>query len=179
VRVPDAFGGLVVSAGRPVGTRLAPLADRESLVEWRALVPRGPLLVRSDAEGPGAVREAGRLGRLGELWMDVPRLQAEEALEVLIAGAARLVLWHGRADADLVDVVGASAVIGWDGATPWADAAAVAAAHDVPVLASAQPPSEPGPVEVFRVEAGPEPWRLAVRRVHEPAAAAAPGAEAE
>lgn len=181
MRTPDSFGGLVVSGGRPVGTQLAPLAERESLRPWRDLVPRGPLLVRTDAAGSAAISEAGRLGRLGELWLDAPGIAVDEALDLLIAGASRIVLWHGRADADLVEAVGLSAVIGWDGTTPWEAARDAALAHDVPVLASADVPAEPG-VEAFRLEAGPEPWRLAVRRVSEPAAdpaAGGPSGEAE
>lgn len=149
--LPERVPGFVVEGGRAVGHDLPSLDSREVLGPWRAaLGPRGPLFVRLEADDPAAIAHVQRLSRLGELWLDTPLRSVEDALDLLVAGAARLVVpFAGPAtepgDGDeegMLEAVGPSAIVVWDGQTPWADVQAFALLHGVPVLAGREPPSD-------------------------------------
>lgn len=155
VKLPERLVGVVVAPdGHPVGLNLPSLDERGAAVAWKATLGKGPYFVHlTERQREPDLDHLQRLARLGEVWLDAPITDADQALDLLVAGAARLVV-PGR-DADLLDTVGDSAVVAWDGTWPIEDAIAAAAQHEVPILATAPlPPNEdPG---LF--QAPPRPW---------------------
>lgn len=153
-----------MEAGRAVGHDLPSLDVRQSLAPWStAIGGRGPFFVRLQGADPAAIAHVQRLARLGELWLEAPVPSVDEALDLVVAGAARLAAPMGGAD-DLVEALGPSALIDWDGRLPWADVEAAALGHGVPVLAR-RPPPEGAACDAFLLEEGRTPGRLALRRV--------------
>jgi hypothetical protein len=173
VAQPDRVPGFIVEGGRAIGHDLPSVDGRESLVPWRtAIGGRGPFFVRIAADDPAVVKHVQRLSRVGELWLETPLGSIDDALDLVVAGASRLAVPTADRDADLLEAVGPSALIAWDGVTPWAEVEAAALAHEAPVLVRQTPP--PGAAcDVFLLEEGPEGLRL-VRVASAPAAAALP-----
>ena len=170
---PDRVPGFIVEAGRAVGHDLPSLDGRESLVPWRtAIGGRGPFFVRITEADPAVVAHVQRLSRVGELWLETPLLNVDDALDLVVAGATRLVVPTANLDADLLEAVGPSALIAWDGLTPWADVEAAALAHEAPVLVRQSPPPGAG-CDVFLIEDGPAGLHL-MRVASASAAAGAP-----
>jgi hypothetical protein len=179
VALPERVPGFVVAAGRAVGHDLPSLDVRESLAPWReAIGGRGPFFVRLQADDPAAVAHVRRLAWIGELWLEAPLGSVEDALDLVVAGATRLVVPTLDRDPEMLDAIGPSSLIAWDGTGPWADVQAAALDHDVPVVARIAPPEEAA-CDVFLVKDGPEGFELArVASAPVPAAEAAEG-EAE
>lgn len=169
-RLPARLTGLAVAAdGRPVGLDLPSLDARGAAEAWRAALGPGPFYVRfEDRGGEAAVGRVQRLSRLGEVWLDAPVGDVDAALDLLIAGAARLVLWGD--DAQLLEAVGDSAVVGWDGGVPLERAVAAAGPHEAPILATAPVPAEPAPASTEAAPAPAEPAPVSAEPV-----AATPG----
>lgn len=148
-----------------MGLDLPPLDQRGAATTWKAALGKGPYYVHIAERDAGIdLDQVQRLARLGEVWLDAPLASADAALELLIAGAARLVVWD---DDELLEAVADSAVVGWDGAAPLEQAITRAAAHEVPILAVAPLPhtGDPG-----LYQAPPRPWSGAfeVRYVGKP-----------
>ena len=163
MELPDRVPGFVVAAGRAIGHDLPSLDAREIVGPWRdAIGGRGPFLVRLGADDAAAIAHVQRLARVGELWLDTPLRSVDDALDLVVAGASRLVVPSADRDPDLLEAVGPSALIGWDGVTPWDQVQASALEHGVPVLAGVPPP-EGAACDVFLV-AG-EAAALALSRV--------------
>src|SRR5688572_8036099 len=133
--LPERIPGFVVEAGRAVGHDLPSLDARDPLGPWKeALGKRGPFFVRIRADDPAVVAHVQRLSRLGELWLDTPLQGVEDAFDLLVAGAHRLLVPTADRDADLLEAVGPSALVDWNGSAPWTDVQAFASEHGVPVL---------------------------------------------
>ena len=166
-KLPETLVGLVVgSDGRPVGLALPSLDERGAAEVWRRELGPGPYYLRfTDRLLEPPLERIQRASRLGETWVDCAIDGVDGALDLLIAGASRLVLWGD--DPDLVEAVGDSAVIGWDGRGPLADAVAAAKPHEVPILATAPLPHQDDP---GLYQAPPAPWsgRFAVQHVGKP-----------
>lgn len=145
MKLPERLAGLVVASdGRPLGLDLPSLDERGAADAWRAALGPGPYYVRfAERRREPSVERVQRVARLGEVWLDCPIPDVDVALDLLIAGAARLVLWGD--DADLLEAVSDSAVVGWDGTRPLDDAIAAAKAHLAPILATAPLPSTEDP----------------------------------
>ncbi len=155
MKLPERLVGVAVAPdGHPVGLDLPSLDVRGAAVAWKAALGKGPYFVHlTDRQREPDLDHLQRLGRLGEVWLDAPIADADQALDLLVAGASRLVV-PGR-DADLLDSVGDSAVVAWDGSWPLEAAIVAAALHEVPILALAPlpPNDDPG---LF--QAPPRPW---------------------
>lgn len=153
--LPPILTGLLVGRdGRPVGLDLPSLDVRGAAQAWRAALGRGPFYVRlEDRDAVPDVARVQRLARLGEVWLDAPLRDVDVALDLLIAGASRLVVWAD--DADLLEAVGDSAVLGWDGSRPLQDVVAAAAPLDAPIVATAPLPHQGDP---GLYQAPPQPW---------------------
>lgn len=164
--LPERVPGFVVEAGRAVGRDLPSLDGRESLGPWRAaLGVKGPLFVRITGDDLDILAHVRRLASVGELWLEVPLPNVDDALDLLVAGAARLVVPAAGADAEMLEAVGPSALIAWDGDTPWPQVQEAALAHAAPVLARVAPP-EDAACDVFLVQEtseGPALSRVASR----------------
>jgi hypothetical protein len=152
VPLPDRVPGFVIAAGRAVGHDLPSLDARDIVAPWRqAIGGRGPFLVRLPGDDPAAIAHVQRLARVGELWLDTPLRSVDDALDLVVAGASRLVVAMDDADPELLAAVGPSALIQWDGQTPWEVVQSAALEHGVPVLAGVPPP--PGAAcDVFLVD---------------------------
>ena len=166
--LPDRVPAFVVAAGRAVGHDLPTLEFRQNLLPWRgAIGGKGPFFVRLEADELSALDQVRRLSTVGELWLEAPLRDVDAALDLLVAGAARLVVPMTHGDAEMVDAVGPSAIIAWDGQVPWAEVQAAALAHEVPVLARSAPP-EGAACDVFRLGDGPRPALERVASAPEP-----------
>ena len=153
-RLPERVTGLLVRDGRPVGLDVPSLDERGCAPAWKAALGKGPFLVRfADRAREAPLAQVQRLALVGEVWLDAPVHDVDAALELLIAGAARLVVWDHAGE--LLQAMGDSAVVGWDGVVPLADAVAAAKPHMAPVvaLAPAADTSDPG-----LYQAPPRPW---------------------
>lgn len=153
--LPATLAGLLVGRdGRPVGLDLPSLDVRGAAEAWRGALGRGPFYVRfEDRDAVPDVARVQRLARLGEVWLDGPLKDVDVALDLLIAGASRLVVWSD--DPDLLDAVGDSAVLGWDGSRTLDQVVAAAAPHAAPILATAPLPRHDDP---GLYQAPPAPW---------------------
>ncbi|HUR24586.1 MAG TPA: hypothetical protein VM327_01040 [Candidatus Thermoplasmatota archaeon] len=186
--LPERVPGFVVAAGRAIGRDLPALDARDVLRPWReAIGGRGPFFVRLEAGAPAAIAHIQRLSRIGELWLDARVDSVEEALDLVIAGASRLVVPTADRDPDLLDAVGPSALIEWDGLTPWHEVQAAALEHSAPVLASATPPGDAAcdvfvvdgdghGIRLTRVASAPTPTPPQMAKDASPAVPAATGA---
>ncbi|MEK6975702.1 MAG: hypothetical protein AABY18_05095 [Candidatus Thermoplasmatota archaeon] len=163
MKLPAKLVGLAIGPdGRPIGLDLPSLDARGAADAWRAQLGPGPFYVRFEDRGAEpSLDRVQRLARLGEVWLDCAIDGIDGALDLLIAGASRLVLWGE--DGDLLEAVGDSAVVGWDGAGPLQAAIDAAKPHEVPILALAQSPdtSDPG-----LYQAPSRPWRGAFDVLH-------------
>lgn len=168
-QLPERLVGVVVGRdGHAKGLDLPSLDERGAAEAWRHALGRGPYYLRfEDRLVEPALAQVQRASRLGEVWLDCAVDGVDGALDLLIAGASRLVLWGD--DPELVEAVGDAAVIGWDGGVPLADAVALAKPHEVPVLATAPLPERVGP---GLYQAPPAPWtgRFEVAYASEPPA---------
>lgn len=155
MKLPERLVGLVIAAdGHPVGVPLPSLDERGAMEAWRKELGPGPYYVRfADRHSEASLDRVQRLARLGEVWLDCPIPHVDAALDLLVAGAARLVL-RGD-DAELLEAVGDSAVVAWDGHAPLDAAIALAKPHDIPILASATLPATDDP---GLYQAPPGPW---------------------
>lgn len=155
MKLPERLVGVAVAPdGHPVGLELPSLDERGAGVAWKAALGKGPYFVHlTERQREPNLDHLQRLARLGEVWLDAPLADADQALDLLVAGASRLVV-RGR-DVDLLDIVGESAVVAWDGSWPIEEAIAAAGQHEVPILATAPlpPNDDPG---LF--QAPPRPW---------------------
>lgn len=154
MQLPERLVGLTLVAGRPVGIDLPALDQRGAATAWKTALGKGPYYVHfSERTQEPDLDQVQRLARLGEVWLDAPLLSPDAALELLIAGAARLVV--PVTQEELLEAVGDSAVVHWDGSVPFTQAITAAAAHEVPILATAPlpPTDDPG---VY--QAPPRPW---------------------
>ncbi|MHB1262309.1 MAG: hypothetical protein ACYC2H_11410, partial [Thermoplasmatota archaeon] len=139
--LPESVPGFLVEAGRVVGRNLPSLDGRESLGPWRAAVGRkGPLFVRITGDDLDVLAHVRRLASVGELWLEAPLPSVDDALDLLVAGAARLVVPLAGADPEMLEAVGPSALIAWDGEAPWPAAQEAALVHGAVVLARVPPP---------------------------------------
>jgi hypothetical protein len=164
VALPERVPGFVVEAGRAVGHDLPSLDVRQSLAPWSTVIGgRGPFFVRLQGADPAAIAHVQRLARLGDLWLEAPLPSVDEALDLVVAGATRLVVPMGGDD-DLVEALGPAALIDWDGRLPWPEVEAAALGHGVPVLAR-RPPPEGAACDAFVLDEGKTPGSLALRRV--------------
>lgn len=155
MKLPEKLLGLAIGAdGRPIGLDLPSLDARGAAEAWRLALGPGPYYARfEDRSAEPSLDRIQRLGRLGEVWVDCPIDDVDGALDLLIAGSSRLVLWGD--DPDLLEAVGDSAVVGWDGATPLQSAIDAAKPHLVPILAAAPAPESTDP---GLYQAPPRPW---------------------
>lgn len=154
MRLPERVVGVAVRDGRAVGLDLPSLDARGAAPAWREALGPGPYYVRfEDRAGEPPLGQVQRLALLGEVWLDAPVHDVDAALELLIAGASRLVLWDHAGD--LLAAIGDSAVVGWDGSVPLATAVEAAKPHLAPVvaLAPATDTTDPG-----LYQAPPQPW---------------------
>jgi hypothetical protein len=182
VALPERLTGFVVEAGRAVGRDLPAVDARDSLLPWRdAIGGKAPFFARVHGSDLDVLAQVRRLSTLGELWLETPLGSIDHAIDLLVAGAHRLVVPVGQADAELLEAVGPSVLVGWDGATPWAEAQAAALAHDAPVLASRAPPADAA-CDVFLIREradGPRLERVASAPAAAPAVPPAGEGEAE
>lgn len=155
MKLPARLLGIQIGAdGRPIGLDLPSLDSRGAAEAWRLALGPGPYYARfADRAAEPPLDQVQRLGRLGEVWLDCAVDGVDGALDLLIAGAARLVLWGD--DPDLLEAVGDSAVVGWDGVAPLQSAIDAAKGHLVPILASAPLPESDDP---GLYQAPPGPW---------------------
>lgn len=163
MKLPQSLVGVVVETdGRPRGLALPSLDERSAAEAWRAALGPGPYYVSfADRQQTPDLARVQRLARLGDVWLDGHLDGAEAALDLLIAGAGRLVVWG---DADLLESIADSAVVGWDGRSPFEDAVVAAKAHAVPILATHPVPRdrEPG---LYQAPTGPWTGRFDVRYI--------------
>lgn len=154
-RLPERLVGIVVAPdGRPVGLDLPSLDVRGAAEAWRAVLGRGPYFVHfADRAVVPDVARVQRLARLGEVWLDGALQDVDAGLDLLIAGAARLVVIG--TDAELLDAIGDSAVVAWNGSRPLEDAIAAAAPYHAPILAMVAAPRQDVP---GLYQAPPAPW---------------------
>jgi hypothetical protein len=148
VPLPDELPVFALRGGRAVGRSLPPVEPGVSLAEWRDLVD-GPFLLRPDTHGSALLAQVRRLATVGELWLDARPRGIDEALDLLVAGAARLRV--DPADAEMAEAVGPSGLVAWDGSTPWEAVQAFALEHAAPVLAEAEVPAGAA-CDAFRVD---------------------------
>lgn len=155
MKLPERLLGLAIGAdGHPIGLDLPSLDARGAAEAWRLALGPGPYYVRfEDRTVEPSLDRVQRLGRLGEVWLDCPMADVDDALDLLVAGASRLVLWGD--DPDLLEAVGDSAVVGWDGSVPLQAAIDAAKPHMVPILASV-PVAESDDPGLY--QAPPRPW---------------------
>lgn len=144
MKLPERLVGVVVEHdGQPRGLALPSLDERGAAEAWRLALGKGPYYVHfADRVGTPDLARVQRLARLGEVWLDCHLPGPDAALDCLIAGAARLVVWD---DADLLDAIGDSAVLGWEDRVPLQQAIEAAKAHDLPILATRPLPSRDDP----------------------------------
>lgn len=155
MQLPQRLVGLALVGGRPAGLDLPALDQRGAATAWRAVLGKGPYYVHlAERDQEPDLDQIQRLTRLGEVWLDAPLASPDAALELLIAGAARLVVPVG--DSELLDAVGDSAVVAWDGHVALQQAIEAAAALQVPILATAPLPTHDDP---GLYQAPPRPWR--------------------
>jgi hypothetical protein len=179
VALPERLTGFVVEAGRAVGQDLPAVDARESLLPWRdAIGGKRPFFARIHGSDLDVLAQVRRLSTVGELWLEAPLGGVDHAIDLLVAGAHRLVVPIGEADAELLEAVGPSVLVGWDGATPWAEAQAAALAHEAPVLASHPPPADAA-CDVFLVRERDAGLRLERVATAPTVPAAGPAAEGE
>lgn len=154
MKLPERLVGVVVEPdGRPRGLDLPSLDERGAADAWRAALGKGPYYVHFANRAVAAdLARVQRLARLGEVWLDCNLQSSDVALDLLIAGAARLVVWQ---DGDLLDAIGDSAVFGWDDRMPLDQAIAAAKLHDLPILAKQPLPTREDP---GLYQAPPPPW---------------------
>ena len=154
MKLPERLVGIAISAdGRPAGSGLPSLDERGAASAWRQELGPGPYLVRfEDRVAEPDLDHVQRLARLGEVWLDCAMDGVDGALDLLVAGASRLVVW-GPGDG-LLEAVGDSAVLGWDGAGASSLALDEARRLEVPVLALA-PAGEPEGVALYQAPALP------------------------
>ncbi len=166
-RLPGRLVGVVVGRdGRAKGLDLPGLDERGAADAWGRLLGPGPFYLRfEDRASEPPLARVQRASRLGEVWVDCPIDGVDGALDLLIAGAARLVVWGG--DLELVEAVGDSAVVGWDGQEPLADAVGRAKPHAAPVLALAPLPHRDDP-GLYQAPPGPWTGRFDVEHVGAP-----------
>lgn len=166
MKLPERLVGVVVEAdGRPRGLALPSLDERGAADAWRAALGKGPYYVQFAArDTPADLGRVQRLARLGEVWLDCALPGPDVALDLLIAGAARLVVWE---DGDLLETIGDSAVRGWDARVPLEQAIAAAKAHDLPILATQPLPSREDP-GLYQAPPGPWSGRFEVTYVGNP-----------
>lgn len=151
---------VVLRGGRAVGRTLAPIESGTSLADWRRALGRAPFLLRTDAEGSARLAQVRRLATVGAVWLDAEVGHVDEALDLLVSGAARLRV--DPANHELVEAVGPSCLLAWDGRGPWDAVQAMALEHHSPVLVRAGAEVPAGAAcDAFRLEAGPgSPERL-------------------
>jgi hypothetical protein len=143
VALPERVPGFVVEAGRAAGHDLPALDVRESLAPWReAIGGKGPFFVRIQADDLAVIAQVRRISSVGELWLEAPLGSIDHALDLLVAGAARLVVPIAAEDSEMLEAIGPSALVAWDGRSPWPAAQAAALEHGVPVLATHAPPDD-------------------------------------
>lgn len=180
LRMPERLTAVRLTNGRAEGLQLPALSDREVVTAWRKAIRRGPLYVRcTDRVVPLPIEHIQRLARLGELWLDGAVPDPEAGLDLLVAGAHRIVVWLGESteSTELLETFGDSAVVGWDGTTPWLDVVAQATMLGVPVVCAAEPPGPMPPVHVYRIDLTASGASEVVRlHAPEPAKAADEGA---
>jgi len=159
-RIPERVPGFEVRSGRgPAG--LPPLAGREPLGAWRAAVGAGPFFVRLHDHGLDALHAVRRLSTVAELWLEAPGAGVDEALDLLVAGAARLAV---PPQGELLDAVETGALLRWDGGMPWPDVQALALDLAAPVLALQAPPADAA-CDALRFDAASTPGRCDLVRV--------------
>ena len=177
--LPERLTGFVVEAGRAVGHDLPAVDTRESLLPWReAIGGKVPFFARIHGSDLDVLAHVRRLSTVGELWLEAPLGGVDHAIDLLVAGAHRLVVPIGEADAELLEAVGPSVLVGWDGERPWGEAQAAALAHDAPVLARQAPPSDAA-CDVFLLRERDGGLRLERVASAPPPQAAAPPGEGE
>lgn len=155
MRLPERLVGLALDLdGKPIGGELPPLQERGATEAWRRALGKGPYYVRfEERTREPDLDQVQRLARLGEVWLDCAIHDVEGALDILVAGAAKLVLWNPSDE--LLQAIDDSAVLGWDGDGDLAQVLAAADALQVPVLALAPLPPSDRP---RRYQAPPRPW---------------------
>ena len=177
-RLPEEVPVIVLRGGRAVGRSLPAVEPGTSLAEWRAAFGKKPFLLRTDAEGIERLAEVRRLATVGEVWLDAGVHDVDEALDLLVAGAARLRV--DPADAERVDAVGPSCLLAWDGRGAWEAVEALALEHHSPVVAEAEIPAG-ARCDAFRLEGsrqgGPAPEHAPERLVRVAQAPATEDAE--
>lgn len=166
-KLPERLVGVVVGRdGRPVGLDLPSLDERGAAEAWSRALGKGPYYLRfADRAREPPLAQVQRASRLGEVWLDCAIDGVDGALDLLIAGAARLVVWGS--DADLLAAVADSAVVGWDGGVPIAEAIAAAGPHEVPIVATAPLPRHDDP-GLYQAPPGPWSGRFEVQLVGKP-----------
>lgn len=159
--LPERVPGFVVEAGRAVGRDLPSLDGRESLAPWRSAVGgRGPLFVRIAGDDLDVLAHVRRLASVGELWLETRLASVDDALDLLVSGATRLVVPLAGSDPEMIEAVGPSALLAWDGRSPWPEAQEAALAHGAPVIAGVAPP-DGAACDVFLVQETGEGLSLA------------------
>lgn len=164
-KLPERLLGVLVGRdGRPKGLDLPSLDDRGAAEAWRLALGPGPYFVRfEDRANEPPLSQVQRVSRLGEVWLDCAIDGIDGALELLIAGASRLVVWGD--DPELLDGVSDSAVVGWDGRQPLEVAVKDAEPHEVPIVAAVPVPHRDD-LDAGLYQLPPQPWTGIVQVQH-------------
>jgi hypothetical protein len=166
-KLPERLVGIVVGRdGCPLGLDLPSLDERGAADVWKRTLGPGPYYVRfEDREREPPLTQVQRVSRMGECWLDCAIDGIDGALDLLIAGASRLVVWAD--DPELLESVGDSAVVGWDGKRDLPSAVAAAAPHEVPIIAIDPLPNHDDP-GLYQMPPQPWPGRFEVKHVGRP-----------
>ncbi len=170
MELPQRLRGLRIVDGKLPGAGLPGLDERHALQEWRGKIGAPPFFVRFEDGRDAPLDEVQRLSRLGELWVDPGAVTADDAMDLAVAGARRIVVWTGAEGlAEVVEAMPESVLLGWDVARPGCGslsaAIALAQQYSLPILIAARPLTPVEGVDAYTLEPGGEAWSLALQRI--------------